>query len=52
MKVTVHDKYWECDYVFLEVIRVERYERTFRIVKKDGFYKEYDNKRFSYIEEE
>lgn len=51
VKVTVRDKYWECDTVYNDVIRIEEGHRTFKLIKNGGFSKEFDNERFSYTEE-
>ena len=52
MKVTIYDRYWECETVYLDVVRVENGNRTFKLVKRGGFCKEFDNERFDYTEEE
>ena len=52
MKVTVRDKYWECDTTYNDVIRIEDGYRTFKLIKSGGFVKEFDSELFSYTEEE
>ncbi len=51
MKVIVHDNYWECDTVYIDVIRIEEGYRTFKLIKHGGFSKEFDNERFRYTKE-
>lgn len=52
MRVIVRDRYWECDTIYNNVVRIEEGYRTFKLIKSGGFSKEFDNERFSYIEEE
>ena len=51
MKVTVRDKYGECDTVYNDVIRIEEGHRTFKLIKNGGFSKEFDNESFRHTEE-
>lgn len=48
MKVVVLDKYYECDYVFSDVTKVEYAQDSFKIIKSESMIKEFDSKRFRY----
>lgn len=48
MKVVVLDKYYECDYVFSDVDKVEAAQDSFKIMKGESMMKEFDSKRFRY----
>lgn len=48
MKVIVHDRYWEGDLTYTDVIRIEEKRFTFVLVRKGGFVKEFDNERYRY----
>lgn len=48
MKVVVLDKYYECDYVFSDVTKVETEQDSFKIIKGESMMKEFDSKRFRY----
>lgn len=48
MKVVILDKYYECDYVFLDVTKVETAHDSFKIIKGESMIKEFDSKRFRY----
>ena len=48
MKVIVHDRYWEGDLTYTDVIRIEEKRFAFVLVRNGGFAKEFDNERYRY----
>lgn len=48
VKVIVYDRYCECEFEYWNIVHINEGSTTFKIVKEDGFYKEFNKNRFDY----